>query len=67
MRSILVCAACGSAVVSARLKYGGPGAREAQEEIPSHCSNRNCANSSKGMKPTVDWYRRATLGRDRPS
>lgn len=67
MRSILVCAACGSAVVLVRLKHDGPGAKGPQDEIPSHCSNRNCANSSKLTKPTIDWYRRASLGRERPS
>lgn len=66
MRSILVCAACGSAVVLVRLKYSGPGARGPQEEVPSHCSNRNCPNSRKGMKRASDWYHRASLGRDRP-
>jgi hypothetical protein len=64
MRFVLVCAACGSAVVLVRLKYGGPGAVRPQEETPSHCSNRNCPNSSKRTKPAADWYRRASLDRD---
>lgn len=66
MRAVLVCSACGSAVVLGRSKYGDPTENGLQIESPSHCSNLNCPNRGKRTKLSRDWYRSAAWDSRRP-